>query len=254
METEDLRLAAGPVWVERGVDDSVLLIAFTGAEGKLMLPVYDFFDTTRALGFSRILLRDPNGMRYHRGIDRQRPDFPSLVEYLRREIERLKPKKVLCLGTSSGGYAAIRAAHALGADYVHAFSPQTSDLSSDGGASSGRFTGRLLKNRLLGWLKARPINLARLLAEPNRKTTYYIHYCAGCGHDRSAAEHLRGSPGVVTLGYPCDTHLIAVFLAKAGFLKEIFAVANQNSIAQVAAAFFPQGVETGEPLPPGGRQ
>jgi hypothetical protein len=64
-------------------------------------------------------------MYYHYGVDREHRDWPSLIDYLRGEIARLQPKKVLCVGTSSGGYAAIVAGHHLKADFVHAFGPQT---------------------------------------------------------------------------------------------------------------------------------
>ena len=65
---------------------------------------------------------------YHRGIDKQRPDFPSLISYLRQEIERLSPKKVLRIGTSARGYAAIRADHQLRTDHVQAFGSLTEAL------------------------------------------------------------------------------------------------------------------------------
>jgi hypothetical protein len=245
---DDLRAAPAPVMVERGKDPSVAVIAFTGDGDKLMLPVYEFFDTTNQLGYSRILLRDQYRRYYHCGIDSQRPDFPSLVAYLREEIERLGAKKVLCVGTSSGGYAAIRAGHHLAADYVHAFGPQTGSRPLGLAAPNGR-------RRLWPWKNGAPIrfrsrlDLSQLLADWNQKTIYYVHYGRARRRDRYYAERLFKSPGVVSIGYPSDTHLIAVFLAKKGFLLKTLAMANQDRLVEAAKAHFREALEVNDCRP-----
>jgi hypothetical protein len=244
---DDLRFTLAPVMVEWGEDASVVVIAFTGGAAKLMLPVYEFFDTTKSLGYSRILLRDQYHRHYHRGIDNQRPDFPSLIGYLREEIERLSPKKILCIGTSSGGYAAIRAGHELGADYVHAFAPQTGDLPAGLGAPKRRYRLWPLKNGLSRHSGTKFIELSRLLKDWNRKTIYYVHYGRGCRSDRYHAERLLRAPGVVSIGYPSDAHLIAIFLAKKGFLTKALAISNQDRLVEIAKKHFHDGLEIHEP-------
>lgn len=232
----DVRAALAPVMVERGVNPSVAVIAFTGGGEKLMMPVYEFFDVTKALGYSRILLCDQYHRRYHNGIDNERPNFPSLIRYLKEEVARLGPQQVICIGTSSGGYAAIRAGHELGADYVHAFAPQT------GTRPPGERPAQWLTS-----LSSRPafefIDLARLLGEPNGRTVYYVHYGTGCVRDRYHAERLFRSPSVATFGYPSDTHLIAVFLAKRGFLGKALAIDNQERIVELARTHFRESLE-----------
>ena len=224
-----------PVLVERGKNDSVLIIAFTGAVGKLMVPVFEFFETTKTLAYSRILLRDLYYAHYQRGIDDQRPDFPSLIAYLREEIERLSPEKVVCIGTSGGGYAAILAGHLLRADYVHAFGPQTGDVKPPH-----------LRPRKMRFLLPRGfsrVDLAEVLKEWNQKTIYYIHYCRAFDHDRSQTERLFRSLGVVSIGYPCSSHQVAIFLTKKGFLTEALAIANQDRIGEIAKAYFGEDIE-----------
>jgi len=81
--TESLKHAVLPVLVERGQDNSVLIVAFAGGAQKLGLPIHDFFETTKTLGCSKILLRDRYKMFYHYGVDRKRRDWPSLVSYLK---------------------------------------------------------------------------------------------------------------------------------------------------------------------------
>jgi hypothetical protein len=226
----DVRAALAPAMVERGANPAVVIIAFTGGGEKLMMPVYEFFDTTKALGYSRILLCDQYHRRYHDGIDSERPDFPSLIRYLKEEIARLGAGTVICIGTSSGGYAAIRAGHELGADYVHAFAPQT-------GPVQARNRSRLWKKPLV------LVDLARLLEKSNGRTLYYVHYGRGSAVDRAHAERLFAAPGVAAIGYPSDTHLIAVYLAKKGFLAKALAVENQQRTVELAQAHFGQSLE-----------
>jgi hypothetical protein len=214
-----------------------------------MLPVFEFFETTKSLGCSRILLRDQYRQFYHRGIDSQRPDFDSLVAYLREEIARLSPKKVMCIGTSSGGYAAILAGHRLRADYVHAFAPQTSPAFFNPGVSDG-------SQRLSHWMrtlsrlsKREFIDLAQVLQESNGKTTYFIHYCRGIAIDRQDALHLAGLPAVVTLGYPCESHFVVISLAMKGFLQKALEIDHQHKLAEMARAHFPGTLEINEGPP-----
>ena len=50
--------------------------------------------------------------------------FDSVLRLLRHEIGALRPSRIVVFGASMGGYAAIRAGVALGADLVVAFGPQ----------------------------------------------------------------------------------------------------------------------------------
>ena len=247
--------ALSPVLVERGKDDSVLIIGFCGA--KRAGPAwYEFFDTTKALGYSRILLVDNYGLHFHHGIDTERPDFLSLIAYLRREIAQLRPDKVVCIGSSAGGYAAIAAGHLLGADYVHAFSPQTllrmglpvfPYHSGRSFLTSLRLYPRHMLSRLRLFLSKRArrdlFDLAEILKKPNGRTTYFVHYCCGLQQDRNHAGHIRGITGVVSIGYPCSTHSVAICLAKKGFLTKALAIGNQNRLVEMAKGYFPEGLE-----------
>jgi hypothetical protein len=219
---EDLKVANKAALAQRGKDPSVLIVAFTGSAKMLMMPVYEFFDLTKSLGYSRILLRDRFNKRYHRGIDRQRPDYSSFLEFLRREIKRLGAKKTIFVGTSAGGYAAIRVGHDLGADYVHAFGPQTG----------------LNPVHLRLPDREPPMDLSQFLNEPNAVTTYYVHYCHSHESDRLHAERVAGAPNVVTLGYPGKTHLITLLLARKGLLGQLLSMDNQDKVAALARQHY----------------
>ena len=66
---------------------------------------------------------DKHKTSYHKGIDGISKNIDETVEYLRNEIYNYE--KVVFLGVSSGGYAAILFGSLLGIDHVVAFIPQT---------------------------------------------------------------------------------------------------------------------------------
>ena len=77
---------------------------------------YEFVGAARRAGISHALfLRDPLQAWYLRGLDAPSTDpFASTLAVVTRAIERLKPSRVVCIGSSLGGYAAVRCGLALG--------------------------------------------------------------------------------------------------------------------------------------------
>lgn len=245
---------AQPLIVEKGKDVSVLMIVFSGVQRPGA--AYEFSHTIRTLGYSRILLMDKQRLHFHHGIDGERRDIPTLLAYLKREIAKLGPNKVVCVGASAGGYAALLAGYHLKADYVHAFAPQTV-------VQTGvpRFTSRPDTNLLLGLktyahhtlshlrlyfskrAKRELFDLADTLKEPNGKTIYFVHYCYGTQSDRLQAKHISGMADVVCIGYPCSAHATSIFLAKKGFLTEVLTMPNQHRLVEIAKAYFREDIE-----------
>jgi len=238
LSMDRLQHALLPIHVERGVNDSILIIAFSGGAQQLTIPVHQFFEITKTLGYSRILLRDKYEMHYHYGVDRKRRDWPTLLKYLKSQIEELSPQKVICVGTSSGGYAALVAGYYLGADYVHAFGAQTrigADPESIRTAVNPRNRMKLSKSRRAF---RQAFDLAPLLEKSNGKTTYFLHYCACHETDRDFAQRVASLPSVITFGYPCSAHAVAIFLAKKRWLEKLLEVENQDRLAEVVKDGF----------------
>ena len=227
-----------PILSERGPDESVLIIAFSGGAQKLDVPVHEFFETTKTLGYNRILLRDPYYMHYHYGVDRERRDWPSLIAYLKQEIARLRPKKVLCVGTSSGGYAALIAGHHLRADFVHAFGPQTTIALDRDSIRTARHPLNRWRMSMSRRIDKKLLDLVPMLSHHNGKTRYFVHYGTGHEIDFRFASRIAGMPAVTTLGYPCDAHAIAIFLAKRKFLGHVLVIENQDRLAEIARNHF----------------
>jgi hypothetical protein len=234
----ELRNAATPILVERGEISDILIIAFTGGLNWINFPLFEFFETTQTLRYSRILLKDKYRMFYHYGVDWRRRDWPKLLAYLTQQIDQLAPRRIFCIGSSSGGYAALVAGHYLKADYVHAFGPQTIIRIDPQGireAMKTRHRRKLAKSKRTF---REALDIVPLLRRSNGKTKFFVHFCAGHAQDRGFAERVAGLPRVTTFGYPGDKHGVATVLAKRGFLGTLLQHDNQGNLESLARAHF----------------
>ena len=107
-------------------DSDTILISFAGHDkgfgGIPQLQFVRFFET-KFHHISRHFYLDPHSNLYHQGMSQLSNSIDETVAYLKNEI---KPyKKVICMGVSAGGYAAILFGSLLSATTVLAFIPQT---------------------------------------------------------------------------------------------------------------------------------
>jgi hypothetical protein len=217
------------ILVEPGTDRSRLLIAFTGFQGALTMPPFDFFAASGHLGSSRILLRDRTRQMYLRGCEPDAQSFGALLQRLKDEIDRLAPEKITCVGTSSGGYAAMLFGHLLEVDRVHGFAPTPyasvwlSLFKGDFEQLMNRVSPmHLLMDFVLPPSTWKYRNLPRFLRTWNGKTRYTVHVCAHHPDDMKRSELFRGVPGVEIAAHQCNTHQVARHLVREGKLLEVF--------------------------------
>jgi pimeloyl-ACP methyl ester carboxylesterase len=107
-------------------DSSTLLLAFGGMKGKLDIPPFEFFGLTGEMPIKRLFVRDLNQAWYHRGVRRHGSTIPKVAENLERLMASHQIDRLVVVGTSAGGYAALIFGSLLGADRVLCFGPQTS--------------------------------------------------------------------------------------------------------------------------------
>lgn len=119
---------------EQGAGSSdTMLIAFAGENDKIGgLPDSGgqkpdtFLKLCKKSGIRwAIVVKDPTRSWYHRGVaDGDTSGFDGVLGVLQAEIDLVRPREIVMIGSSMGGYAAIRAGLALKARVVLAFSPQ----------------------------------------------------------------------------------------------------------------------------------
>jgi pimeloyl-ACP methyl ester carboxylesterase len=232
------RNAVAPYMIERGELSDTLMIAFTGGLHWLNFPLFEFFETTETLRYSRILLKDKRSMFYHFGVDWRRNNWPKLLAFLQQQIDRLGPKRVICIGSSAGGYAALLAGYYLKSDYVHAFGPRTVIRFDPEGLRHAMSARRRRKMAAARRTFREALDMAPLLQQGNMKTKFFVHYCLGHEQDRWHAERVAGLPTVTTFGYPGDTHVVAAVLAKKRFLGTLLKHENQELLVELAGDHF----------------
>jgi hypothetical protein len=216
--------------VEEVPGADVLIVAFTGSGAKFnAIRPFDFFQLTGLLRYHRILVREPWHYCYLKGIDKT--GLEGLVNRLRGEITRLAPKRVLFIGVSSGGYAALLLGYLLEPDYVHAFSPYTYldyfNAIKDGSYRDSllRWAAAMIRVNLLAANCRRYLDLRPLLTKYIGKTRFYLHACAHSS-DRVRAQHVENCQNTRVFLYPCDSHNVTWGMIKNKSLYELLQAEN----------------------------
>ncbi|MCV2362472.1 cupin-like domain-containing protein [Paucibacter sp. DJ1R-11] len=114
------------VFIDIGEPGDALVITFGFAQWQHPVD-FDFVGRLRKLEgilgqrFHRLYLRDPQLSWYLRGVPGLGVDVATTVAALTQVIAALKPSRVITLGQSMGGYAAVLYGHLLGAERAVAF-------------------------------------------------------------------------------------------------------------------------------------
>lgn len=101
-------------------------VTFGGIAQGLGVPVFEFFRTLQAAGIDSLFIRDPSQGWYQRPI----PDLGADPGAMARRVselaaELLPGRRIVTVGNSMGGFAAMLFARLCGFDAAVAFSPQT---------------------------------------------------------------------------------------------------------------------------------
>jgi pimeloyl-ACP methyl ester carboxylesterase len=217
-------------WFERGVDlqlsedSDTLLIAFGGlAQGLRGMAPFEFHGAARDLPVERMFVRDPRQAWYHFGIFRHGRTFVGVAESLDRLVERLGAERIVTVGVSMGGYAALAFGALLGAQTAVAIAPQTViDPRVMAEMDDHRYVRRLGEVRAAGRLDPAWTDLASTLPGSSRAATRYeIYYAERFRIDRLHAERMADVDGVRLYRFGRGGHALALHLRDAGALEAI---------------------------------
>lgn len=198
-------------------------LVFTGLADRAMVPLPSLDRYLAALGISAVYLRDFSRLMFLRGISSKAADLAGTVRWLGDLLGQWGTRRILSLGTSAGGYAAIHYGMALGADRIVAFSTPT-NLGADFNREDGRARLVALKVQTL---PEELLDLRPLVMRNAGRTPIHLVYGAGMRQDAHHARHVEGLPGVHL--HPLEgfeRHDSLVWLAGQGkllsFLSETF--------------------------------
>lgn len=92
----------------------------------LGIPRFEFVRASGAINENKIFVCDPYQAWYQRGITAELNSVRTLASFLSQRIEDIRPERVVMIGNSMGGFAALLFGCILKVDKAIAFSPQIS--------------------------------------------------------------------------------------------------------------------------------
>ena len=205
----------------------VLLISFAGVGIGMGVPYFEFLKLISDLPVQKMFVRDVQKSWYHAGLKGLSANIDQSVEVLRGIIAESGARRVLTIGNSMGGYAAILYGALLGADEVLVFAPTT--------FANWKNRLRYLDFRpLFGYLRRSPVKSPKyydLARVPGiEKPRIQIYFDADYREDTAHARHLAKAASNVQL-HPCyigGKHHVIKKLKEQGELQGIIQSSIEN--------------------------
>jgi pimeloyl-ACP methyl ester carboxylesterase len=209
-----------------GSESSTMLVIFA-AMGTRPPPPFHFFQVTTGMPAKRLFARDPHRVWYHRGVPGFGDSIDEVATSLRGIVEEQGAERVIALGSSAGGFAALVFGTLLEADLVLCFAPQTV-LDPDWLADIGdrRWNRRLRALDALGGPDTRYVDVREAIMRDRRAdTAYEVHYPASHDWDVHHARHLEGIPGLELHAHQEKEHQFVQALNRSGELWQMLRAA-----------------------------
>lgn len=181
-----------PVTFVEGSRRDVLFLAFGGVNMGVGMPPFEFLSSLTGQGAPGYFIKDFRQSWYHEGLLGISQDMDGTEAYLRGLVARHRPERLVTLGASAGGYAAIVFGCLLGADRVAAFSPQTDVNAHVVGQYASYDTPP--PSQFLD--KGRSVPMKRFLKQRERLPEIRIYYGAENRNDAQDVGRLEGIEGV----------------------------------------------------------
>ena len=212
-----------PVGHELSSESRTVLIAFA-AMSHLRPPPFHFFETTTGLPVKRLFVRDPALIWYQRGVPGFGETLDEVAGSLKTVVAEQGAERLVTIGSSAGGYAALAFGALMEADLVLAFSPQTMlDRAWLDEVGDDRWAGHFRNLDAVGGPDPRWTDLREALPRERRdRTALHVHYPRPLEEDARHAERLAGLPGVTMVAHEHGYHNFIQGLRNRGELAGIF--------------------------------
>lgn len=204
----------------------ILLIAFGGLADKLDIPPFEFFKLTTDPDFpviNKMFVRDFHQAWYQKGLPEVGESIDEVVTFISSEIEKRGISRVITVGTSAGGYAALLFGCLLNADEVLAFGPQTFiDSQNREFYQDDRWMPKIktLYQDLGEEMKYFDLSLT-LQDFSNNQTKFKIYFDCTHSLDNAHASHIKNCNNVQLIPYEEGGHSIVKMMRDRGILKSI---------------------------------
>ncbi len=210
-----------PVARDYSAASEVLLVSFSGLKRNPdKVPGFSLRGALTGLLVKKLYLRDLEKAWFLRGLHGLTRDVPETVAFLRAEAASAGAGRIVLTGYSLGGYAALLHGALLGADEVHAISPQTFiSFWRRLRAGDHRWRRHVLPLHFGG---ARQFHdLRPHLARCPDHTKLHVYFARDSRLDAIHAEHVRDLPQIIAHEYAEGSHRLVTNLRGSGQLRTI---------------------------------
>ncbi|MEM5776683.1 MAG: alpha/beta hydrolase [Anaerolineaceae bacterium] len=199
-----------------------LFILFGGIDERMGMPRFEFYQSSSILNENRLFFRDPYQCWYQNGLPGIGKNVYQVSAFIRGRIHALKPDRVVFVGYSMGGYAAIMFAVLTGVGEAIVFSPRTSlhplqILQS----RDPRHKKQVLKTYLYSLFKPKVWDLKRLIRRSSYQPAISLYVAKNHSLDYFYAKRLDGLPNVNMIALENERHDVVKFFRDEGRLAEI---------------------------------
>jgi pimeloyl-ACP methyl ester carboxylesterase len=199
----------------------VLLVSFSGLKrNPAKLPGFSLRGTLTGFPVNKLYLRDLDRAWFLRGLSGLSRDVSGTAAFLRAEAKSMGARRVVLTGYSLGGFAALLYGALIGADEVHAISPQTFISFWRRWRSGDHRWQRYVWPLHFGTTR-RYHDLRPLLSGSSAQTRFHIHFARDSRLDAIHAGHVRDLPGVITHEHTKGSHRLVSELRERGELRAI---------------------------------
>jgi hypothetical protein len=210
------------VSLDTATDSDTALMAFGGMKSAAGIASFEFVALTRSMPVKKIYVRDPRQSWYHRGMPSQGNTLESVGEVLREIVQQNRVKRLVTVGASAGGYAALVFGALLEADEVLAFGPQTVlDRATLDAMGDHRWDDLLQPLHEKGAIEPRWADLREALPRALAPRTRCKVFFDITTDDRQHAERLAGIDGVRMFRFGRGGHVLARALRDCGALDPL---------------------------------
>lgn len=209
---------------------NTLFVFFSSIAVSRDFPAFEYFSVSERINAHRIHIRDVDRCYYHSGLQDLTKDIYSTSEYLDKMIKQIAPKKVVFVGGSMGGFAAIMFATLTRSPEVIAFGPQTYLTPwlryKNGNHRASKWVKRMYRKCIF---KPKIWDLRKLLLASDFRPKLTIYYAANNRIDRTHMDRLRKVSGVKFIERAVETHGVKHLFPDKSELHEILVKACRDS-------------------------
>ena len=219
-----------PVARDYSAASDVLLVSFSGLKrNPNKIPGFSLRGTLVGLPVSKLYLRDPDKAWFLRGLRGVTRNVDETVAFLLAEAASVGARRIVLTGYSLGGFAALLHGALLGADEVHAISPQTF-ISFWRRWRAGDHRWRRYVLPLHFGNTRRYHDLRPYLARSSVRTKLHVYFARDSRLDARHAEYLRDLPQIITHECAEGSHRLVTTLRESGELRTILerAIAGES--------------------------